>query len=297
MNAFQYRIEKMNHSKIIIWDIIEDYNHNNKRPGFLLRESKGYNFLLIDLNIYNNYPVINIIFKPKNLRIGSDNNLCFRFLDSKIIEIQSDGNHIYNQNKNILRFPLSKEALNSLTNNGLSSIYIESSDKTNKTTFKSCTLKKTKRFESFTMYATIYDYILKKLGLYDSIPNMLDNVRIGQEITNCKEINDNMNQNISEIEENVQLCKNNEECYVYLMHDTLNNFYKIGISKTPQYRERTLQSEKPSIEILYAKKYPNRRLAYAIEQALHKVFSEKKIRGEWFNLSEADIAMLKDTLK
>ena len=50
-------------------------------------------------------------------------------------------------------------------------------------------------------------------------------------------------------------------------------------------------------EAKFAKKYPNRRLAYAIEQALHKVFSEKNIRGEWFNLSEADIAMLKDTLK
>ena len=56
----------------------------------------------------------------------------------------------------------------------------------------------------------------------------------------------------------------------------------------------------PMLEIAeakFAKKYPNRRLAYAIEQALHKVFSEKNIRGEWFNLSEADIAMLKDTLK
>lgn len=32
----------------------------------------------------------------------------------------------------------------------------------------------------------------------------------------------------------------NEYCYVYLMNDTTNNYYKIGISKNPTYREKTL---------------------------------------------------------
>lgn len=86
-------------------------------------------------------------------------------------------------------------------------------------------------------------------------------------------------------------------CYVYLMNDTTNNFYKIGISNKPQYREHTLQSDKPTIELLCAKEYPTRAIAEAIESALHHVFANKRIRGEWFNLDSSDIENVKDTLK
>lgn len=82
-------------------------------------------------------------------------------------------------------------------------------------------------------------------------------------------------------------------CYVYLMVDKTNGYHKIGISNKPEYRERTLQSEKPTIELLCAKQYPTRTLAEAIESALHKVYSEKRIRGEWFALDSQDIEQLK----
>ena len=39
-----------------------------------------------------------------------------------------------------------------------------------------------------------------------------------------------------------------EECYVYLMFDAKTKLYKIGISNAPEWREKTLQSEKPSIK-------------------------------------------------
>ena len=90
--------------------------------------------------------------------------------------------------------------------------------------------------------------------------------------------------------------KNEAECYVYLMHDTTNGFYKIGISNNPEYRERTLQSEKPTIELIQAKQYPSRSIAEAIESSLHKVFAEKRIRGEWFTLDERDVDKIKRTL-
>ena len=86
-------------------------------------------------------------------------------------------------------------------------------------------------------------------------------------------------------------------CFVYLMIDTTNNFYKIGISNNPRYREHTLQSDKPTIELLSAKEYPTRTIAEAIEVALHKAYGEKRIRGEWFNLSEEDVEYIKETLK
>lgn len=89
----------------------------------------------------------------------------------------------------------------------------------------------------------------------------------------------------------------NGECYVYLMIDTTNNFYKIGISNSPQYREKTLQSEKPTIELICAKKFPTRIIAESIEKALHNSFKEKRIRGEWFELNEKDVADIIETLE
>lgn len=88
----------------------------------------------------------------------------------------------------------------------------------------------------------------------------------------------------------------NEECYVYLMIDLKNKYHKIGISNKPEYREKTLQSEKPTIELVCNKIYPSRRIAKAIETAFHQTYGSKRIRGEWFNLSESEVKELKETL-
>lgn len=85
-------------------------------------------------------------------------------------------------------------------------------------------------------------------------------------------------------------------CYVYLMLDNNTNFYKIGMSKNPKTRESTLQSEKPTIEMIACKKYPSREFAYAFEHFLHKYFAKKNIRGEWFNLDSIDVNDLREIL-
>jgi len=85
-------------------------------------------------------------------------------------------------------------------------------------------------------------------------------------------------------------------CFVYLMKDETNGYHKIGISNKPEYRERTLQSEKPTIALLCAKEFPTRIIAEAIEAALHKAFCEKRIRGEWFDLSDKDVMEITMTL-
>lgn len=87
-----------------------------------------------------------------------------------------------------------------------------------------------------------------------------------------------------------------ETCYVYLMYDTSTGYYKIGISNNPEYRERTLQSEKPTIEKICAKEYPNRTIAGAIESALHKAYDSKRLRGEWFALDANDVIAITATL-
>lgn len=87
-----------------------------------------------------------------------------------------------------------------------------------------------------------------------------------------------------------------DHCYVYLMHDKRNGYHKIGMSNKPTVREKTLQSEVPAIEMVCSKKYPSRKIAKAIESALHSAYAEQRVRGEWFNLSPTDILMLQETL-
>ncbi len=89
---------------------------------------------------------------------------------------------------------------------------------------------------------------------------------------------------------------NDERCYVYLMMDLNNNYHKIGISNKPEYREKTLQSEKPTIEMVCNKSFPNRKIASSFEQALHQAYAYKRIRGEWFKLSEKEVQDIKETL-
>lgn len=114
----------------------------------------------------------------------------------------------------------------------------------------------------------------------------------------CQHVRDYVSGYVEEVpaQEPEPVPEQTETCFVYLMHDTSNDFYKIGISKDPQYRERTLQSEKPTIEKVCAKEFPTRQIAEAIESALHKSFATKRIRGEWFSLTPDDIANVKATL-
>ena len=68
----------------------------------------------------------------------------------------------------------------------------------------------------------------------------------------------------------------------YLMKDCNTNLYKIGRSNDPKSRERTLQSEKPSIKMV---KIWN----YNIEKKLHKLYSKFRIRGEYFELNKIQV--------
>jgi hypothetical protein len=103
-------------------------------------------------------------------------------------------------------------------------------------------------------------------------------------------------ESIEIIEDNFHYTDNNEKCYVYLMQDLSNGFFKIGISNKPTYREETLQSEKPTIELLEKKQFPNRKIAKLIEKSLHEAYSEYRIRGEWFDLSYEDVVAIQETL-
>jgi hypothetical protein len=111
---------------------------------------------------------------------------------------------------------------------------------------------------------------------------------IQAELTNYKPLQNKLSENLE---------SNSYVCYVYLMIDLTNNYHKIGISNNPRVREKTLQSEKPVIELLASKRFPNRKIANSFEQALHQAYSDKRIRGEWFDLTEKEIEDIKEAFQ
>jgi hypothetical protein len=76
---------------------------------------------------------------------------------------------------------------------------------------------------------------------------------------------------------------------IYVMIDKNTGYYKIGRSVNPKIRERTLQSEKPTIEMIFS--YLG---LSSDEKELHEMFFEKRIRGEWFDLNGTDIQKIKN---
>lgn len=72
--------------------------------------------------------------------------------------------------------------------------------------------------------------------------------------------------------------------FVYLMKNERNGFYKIGFSKNPTIRERTLQAEEPEVKLLFTFEGD-----FKDEFLLHATFEKKRIRGEWFMLLPNDV--------
>lgn len=68
----------------------------------------------------------------------------------------------------------------------------------------------------------------------------------------------------------------------YLIKDCVNGFYKIGKSRNPRVREKTLQSEAPNIKIV---KIFNK----DIEKILHDEYKNQRLRGEWFDLNDIQV--------
>lgn len=76
---------------------------------------------------------------------------------------------------------------------------------------------------------------------------------------------------------------------IYLLLDSKNNLIKIGQSYYPDLREKTLQGISPKWDLITTWIAP-----VAEELALHKMFQEKRIRGEWFKLNFSDLQKIKE---
>lgn len=79
--------------------------------------------------------------------------------------------------------------------------------------------------------------------------------------------------------------------YVYIMMNCDDFTFKIGQSKNPKYRERTLQSKEPNVVLLKAWQCDKK-----IEKELHKIYKENRTRGEWFKLDFGKICNINETI-
>ena len=82
-----------------------------------------------------------------------------------------------------------------------------------------------------------------------------------------------------------------DEGYVYMIHDKVQNLYKIGKSITPEKRVKAIMGSLPmETEAIHCAWFEDH--GYA-EQLFHGMFSAKRKGGEWFALDEEDIGLIK----
>jgi len=68
----------------------------------------------------------------------------------------------------------------------------------------------------------------------------------------------------------------------YLMKDSHTGYIKIGKAMNPNKREKSLKCGNPTIKLIAV-------CNQNIETKLHQRFKDKRVSGEWFNLSNNDI--------
>ncbi len=81
------------------------------------------------------------------------------------------------------------------------------------------------------------------------------------------------------------------EVSVYLVQAAGRDVFKIGSSNDPEERLRSLQTScYDDLEIVARR--PNS--CRCIEQSMHRLFAEKRIRGEWFKLDAGDVVQFRE---
>lgn len=260
---------------------------DNKHLFAITMEDMAENedYLYIDFEFLKGKPVIQIFYNIIDYRVKVGDKVILLFNDGSTIQylIHAKPKYISKSGRgnsiSCSNIPLSASDIIALSNEYLDNVRLIIDDSERKITFKHSLNNNCENNQKTLLkfYAKTFSKALDEYGIDIS----------------CL-VRDN-----DETEKSERNCNRNKEspCYVYLMQDLANGFYKIGISNNPEYREGTLQSEKPTIELICARQYPTRTIAEAFEAALHNTFTNKRLRGEWFELSPQDVEILKDTLK
>lgn len=82
-----------------------------------------------------------------------------------------------------------------------------------------------------------------------------------------------------------------DNSFIYLTLNSKNGLVKIGHSKTPYAREKTLLGDDPYLKMVVKVRAPRE-----LETELHRMFKPKRVRGEWFNLQTKDVMAIRRKL-
>lgn len=82
---------------------------------------------------------------------------------------------------------------------------------------------------------------------------------------------------------------------VYLIKDDESGFYKIGYAKCARKRLKALLKQEPLLPKPFQFWLVNKwYVPQSFETRLHERFADRRIRGEWFELTDADVEWLHD---
>jgi hypothetical protein len=82
--------------------------------------------------------------------------------------------------------------------------------------------------------------------------------------------------------------------YVYIGIDETKKYVKIGITGNIMRRQKEIQHMNPTFRMLLYFQPPDQVTAYETEKFLHSHFADKRVIGEWFNLSIDDLLVFTD---
>lgn len=277
-------IDEFSNTKIIRWENVSFKSNvgfkNKKNDGIISYSDDEKISLFFTFNYFSNNDYIIFRFDSKQIKLQQNDIISIMFENSNIINFSINPIFIKDENgKSIIESKsfLSKSDIELFTNYNFHKWKI-SQISIDKVIFGGNFGEKINYYSKNNLCIVIKKFANDYLRI------------VSKEIENYKP------KDIDLIIENNSVL-NNGICYVYLMKDLINGFYKIGISNNPSYREKTLQSEKPSIELLASKQFPIRKFAESFEKSLHNTFSNNRIRGEWFDLSIEDVNHLIQSLK
>lgn len=82
-----------------------------------------------------------------------------------------------------------------------------------------------------------------------------------------------------------------ENGFVYIGIDETKKYYKIGKTKDVKRRLKEIRHMNPTFKILFTLQ-PDQVTEAEAERFLHNLYSEKRVIGEWFDLSIDDIVFI-----
>jgi hypothetical protein len=142
------------------------------------------------------------------------------------------------------------------------------------------------RFNSHNRDAPSSEVIGLMEGFVEILANVLDTCQESLDSEIERRVQLRIGRRLSELVPFKSETKEEQQTWLYLFRHS-NGLTKIGFSSNPTRREKTIQAEDPRVHMIATR--PGK---LHQEKRLHRIFADKRVRGEWFDLSDQDVERL-----